>query len=303
MDERAKLTADSGLLDNLRLAASCGSRPSDLLIVALTHLDAANVDEALDGLLELRALLNEAADTPAPPRALAPPPAGPRLARMRPELDDHELRGRLLFAQLAGRKTAMQVLALELAGLELSRADARLLEDVFSILQVADPGIWPLAVTRALGAAERPLHDRVVGGLASMHSLYFGPLAARRAHELLDEVDAVMGEGTSIGDWVDGAVAAGQRIPGFGRPILSGDERIPALLKACGRAGRDEGASVTLSLALADELRLRRELAPNAALVLAAILRDLGFGPAATEAFCIHALFACVLMHATVSAA
>ena len=292
----------AALAENLRIVASCGVEPTQLLTIALAHIDAEDVDEALDALMARRELLVEVfAETSGPPQHLAPAPAGSPLAKLRPEIGDHELREHLVFGELLGHMNAMQVLVYSVAGIELSVEDAAMLDDIFVILQVADPRIWPLAVTRNLFAAGRPLHARLLGGLTSMMSPYFAIQPLSRALELLAEIEAAIADGVSFNEWVDEALRSKRRLPGFGRPILHGDERVPRIFAAIERAGRCGGPNVRRALGLGDELRRRKGLEINAIMPLAALLRDLGFSDDAAACFLVHVLMSCVMMHAVVA--
>ncbi|MEM9454967.1 MAG: citrate/2-methylcitrate synthase [Myxococcota bacterium] len=292
------------LEDALRLAAGCGAEPSLLLTVALAFLDADTVDDALEQLIARReSIARVASNTPAPPRGLASAPEGPALAGMRLEVADHEIRGRLLFAELGRQKTFMQVVALAIAGLELSDEDAGLVEQIAISVQVADPRIWPLTVVRQAAASGRPLGARVIAGIATLSNPYMAAIPVVNFFGVLGRIEAAEAEGSGLETWLDQVLATGERLPGVGRPVLEGvDERIPPMLEAARRCGRHEGPSVRLALALERELMARKGIRLNAAGVLAALMRDLGFEANAAGAFTLLCLMVPVLMHAALAA-
>src|SRR5438309_5694929 len=97
------------VLDNLRLALASGADPAMLLSVALASMAPRTMEEAFDQLDDKKAAIlalvsagpGEQARRPA---ALEPHlSVEPELGRMRPDLGDHEVRGRLLFRDLLGR--------------------------------------------------------------------------------------------------------------------------------------------------------------------------------------------------------
>src|SRR5262249_789643 len=92
----------------------------------------------------------------------------PELARVRADVSDHEVRGKLVFKDLLGKGSFFKVADFEIAGIRLREADARLLGDVGVRTQLADPGIWPRAATRRVAAGGGGLVHAVVAGVASL---------------------------------------------------------------------------------------------------------------------------------------
>lgn len=92
-----------------------------------------------------------------------------------------------------------------------------------------------------------------------------------------------------------------ERIPGVGRPVLRGDERVPPMLEAIRRNGRSDGVSVTLTLAVDQELARWKGLRLNSAGLCGAVMRDIGFSSDATAAFCLIYFLIPVLLDARVA--
>ena len=297
---RSNEQMDKGFSSAIRTAAGCGANPGQVLTVAMAFLDASTVDDALDQLIARRQMIARAvADTPVPHRAPAPPPDGPLLARIRPDIADHEVRGKLLFAELLGKKSFFQVAALAIAGLLLSDADAQLVERCAVIFQVADPGIWPLAVVRRAAASGRPFSARVLAGVATMLNPYLAAIPTARFVAVLERIEVAQARGVSLESWLDETLATGERLPGVGRPVLKGiDERIPQMLQAARRCGRHDGPSVRLTLELERRLVERKGIRLNAGGIFAALMRDLGFSADAIGAFIQLYLMVPILMHA-----
>jgi len=279
-------------LRNAELAAATGAAPSELIAAALASLPVATVRESIAALRRLQPKLERLAEHGAP--GVARRAAGlepglelePELARVRPDIHDHEIRGKLLFRDLVGRWTFFQVAAWSIAGLELSARDARLLEHLGTNTQLLDPHIWPLAVARRIASHGGPLARSVIGGVAALFTpkITVEPVAA--FIRFLDETDAAMSAGRSVDEVLDELLRSGRRLPGFGRPVLGPDERVPhawRLAKSHGRAG---GKSVKLARAVEGALKSRKGVVMNSAGVQAAIMRDLGFTADAAAAFC-----------------
>lgn len=283
---------DDKLLENVRLAAGCGAGPTMLLTVALASTGAKTVNEALDRLNRLRDDITRLdRETPRPHAALAELEPelidDPPVARMRLDVGDHELRGKLVFGEFLGRKSFMQVAALAIAGIEISESDAKLLEDIGVLAQLADPRIWPLTVAKRIAANGGSLAEAVTAGIASLCTDQMTGLPSAGFMRFLDRVECEVRHGRTVESIVLGALERGERIPGVGRPVLRGDERVPPMLEAIRRHGRGDGASVALALEIDQELARAKGLRVNSAGLCGAVMRDIGFSPDAAAAFCL----------------
>ncbi|HEY8039084.1 MAG TPA: citrate/2-methylcitrate synthase [Polyangiaceae bacterium] len=282
----------AGALENARLARATGAAPPEMLAAALASLGESTVAGAIAALQRLRPALERLAAGGAPELARRPARLErgltfePELARVRPDLRDHEIRGRLLFGQLVGRRSFFQVAAWSIAGLELSVRDARLLEDLGVNTQLLDPHIWPLAVARRIAVHGAPLARSLVGGVAALFTpgITVEPVAAFM--RFLDEMQRAVDAGRPIPEVIDARLRRGQRVPGFGRPVLGPDERVPHALRLARRQGRGSGESLVLARAVERVLVDRKGLVLNSAGVQGALMRDIGFSADAAAAFC-----------------
>ncbi|MBK7578657.1 MAG: hypothetical protein IPI67_00490 [Myxococcales bacterium] len=295
---------DEKLLENVRLAAGCGAGPTMLLTVALASSGAVSIDEALDRLNRLRghiAKLEKETQRPhavlaeLEPELLEQPP----VARMRLDIGDHELRGRLVFGELLGRKSFMQAAALAVAGVGISESDGKLLDDIGVLAQLADPRIWPLTVARRISANGGSLAEAVTAGVASLCTEQMTGMPSAGMMRFLERVEQAVARGESLESAIRGALSRGERIPGVGRPVLRGDERIAPMLETMARHGRGDGPSVTLAKSIDQVLATQKGLRVNSAGFCGALMRDLGFLPDAAAAFCLIYFLVPVLTHAT----
>jgi hypothetical protein len=287
--------------ENLRLAIACGVEPALALVVALVSSGAKTPRDLFELIAtrrtELEALMNTPTELELNP--LEPELTyEPELACMRLEEGDHEIRGRRLFGELLGRKSFFQVAALEIAGLELSDSDAELLEDAGVVTQIADPRVWPLGITRRAAAHGGSFGRALVAGVASFCTPKLAVQPVAGFITFLDSVSAATVDGKALEDFVDQALATGERIPGVGRPTLRGDERVKPQLDLMRRFGRDQGPSVVMARDIDAVVERKKGLKVNSAGYQAALLRDLGFSPNAAAAFCVLYFVVPVLAHA-----
>jgi hypothetical protein len=284
---------DDDAIATARLAATTGASALDILIAAAAALPPdTDVPSALVALGQRARELDELAHGSAAAlgRRAAPLPPElefePELARVRPDVRDHELRGRLLFRQLLGRKSFFQVAAWAIAGVELRKSDALLLEHLGVNTQLLDPHIWPLAAARRIATRGAPLARVLAGGSAAMFTRNITAEPVGAFIRLLDETQAALDGGASLQGFLDAELRRGRRLPGFGRPVLGPDERVPHGLRLMRRHRRASGASVRLTRQMERVLLKAKGLRLNSAGLQGAVMRDLGFAADAAAAFC-----------------
>ena len=295
-------------IENARLASITGAAAPELLAAALATLGSLSIPEAIRALERLAPALKRVAAKDHRADARRPAPLEPtlvfepELARIRPELRDHEIRGELLFRRILGRKSFFQTAAWFIAGLKLSRRDAELLEHLGVNTQLIDPRIWPLAVTRRIAAQGEPLARSIIGGVAALFTANITIEPVAEFMRFLDRAEAAAEEGIAASAFVAGEIQAKRRIAGFGRPVLGPDERVPHALRLAKRFGRGSGKSVRLALDVDRALRKAKGLAINSAGMQGAIMRDMGFTPSAAAAFCaIYFIVPLLAQHAFVA--
>ncbi|MFO0570961.1 MAG: hypothetical protein U0263_35330 [Polyangiaceae bacterium] len=297
------MLTDDKVLENVQLAAGCGSSPTMLLTVALASMGAHSIDEALERLGRLRDEIVRLDKETARPHAtlaeLEPELVeDPPVARMRLDVGDHELRGRLVFKELLGKKSFIQVAALAIAGVELSDSDAELLDHEGVLTQLADPRIWPLTVTKRIAGNGGSLTESVIAGLATLCTEQMTVMPVAGFMRFLDRIGAMVRGGQTVDQAVAETLGEGERVPGIGRPVLRGDERVGPKLEMARRHGRADGPSMKLAAEVDCALASRKGLRVNSAGFQGALLRDLGFAPDAAAAFCLIYFVVPLLTHA-----
>lgn len=290
------------VLENTRLAAACGADPAMALAVALASAGPLPATELFRMLDEKRGELERILTTPGSLRDLPSLEPElryePELARMHIDKGDHEVRGQMLFRDLLGKKSFFQVAALEIGGVELSERDAELLSHCGVVTQLADPRIWPLTVVRRIAARGGGLAAAFVGGMATLVNRHMTVLPVAGFMNVLDRLEARRREGHSVAQSVDDMLARREKIPGVGRPVIPIDERVGPKLELLARYGRADGPSVSIAREVDSIIGARKGLRVNSAGFQGALLRDLGFTPAAGAAFSLLYFVVPVLAHA-----
>lgn len=221
----------------------------------------------------------------------APPP----LSRMTG--DRIEVRGRDLARDLIGKVSFTEMFLLDLVGEEQPASHVRVVDAV--LVAMTEHGITPstLAARLVLDGAPESTQGAVAAGLLAAGSRFLGVI--EEAAALLQSVRAEDSVTVSARARVHELVASGNRVPGFGHNLHANeDPRVDALL----RLAREEGvadAHVDCLHALREAVTLEtgRQLIPNAAGAVAAILLDLGYGIGEIRGFALVARCAGLVAH------
>jgi citrate synthase len=163
------------------------------------------------------------------------------------------------------------------------------------LVAIAEHGLVPsnVAARMTLAAAPEALQGAVAAGLLGAGSVILG--AAGEAEGLLDRARAA-GDLRAL---VRGIREEGGRLPGFGHPLhRRGDPRVTAILDAL-RAWQALGPGAALACDLEAAVRAEwpKPLAMNVSMMIAAVLRDIGFPAGMARAVPILARTASLLAH------
>jgi citrate synthase len=236
------------------------------------------------------------------PRARQIGKAGPPLTRISEASADRvEVRGRDLSRELMGRLSFTEYFHLLLTGREPTD-DQRYFLDVL-LVAIAEHGLMPTNVAARMTLAADPasLQGAVAAGILGAGTVILG--TAESCALLLERAQERVLAGEDA-DAVAAAVAheirrAGERLPGFGhpvhRPLDPRAERILQLADERGVSGPHVRLARCLREAAADAWG--RPLTMNVSLPIAAVMLDLGFGPATVKSVPILARTASLLAH------
>jgi len=287
---------------NIELAAMCGAGPAALVTIALMTIRPRTVEEAIDFVHAHRDDITEASRVRSGPTRLAelePELRGAEeIARVVPEASDHEIRGRRVFRDLVGKRSFVQVAAFAIDGVELSRGDADLLEQLGINTQLLDPGIWPINVIRRV-AAHADFTHAVTAGVCAMLNPNMAVAPVGAFMQVLDRLEDGIRAGKSVEEMLDLWTSRGERIAGVGRPVLGPDERNAQVHALARQHGCDLGSSFRLAQRVDAHFRRKKRIAINSAGLQGAIMRDMGFTARGASAFCVLYFMVPILAHAT----
>jgi hypothetical protein len=288
---------------NVELAARCGAPAPMMAAVALASAGVATMGEAIAFMSHYgSALVQAGREKLDGVKSLAElEPAvrfTPELARVRPDLGDHEIRGKLVFHDLVGKRSFFQVAALAIAGLELSTPHAELLECLGVNTQLLDVRIWPLTVTRRIAAHAGGFARAVLGGMATMLNPNMAVQPVGGFMRFLERCDAGCRAGIDLETQLQEVLARREKVPGIGRPALGPDERNAQVLELARRFDCDGGSSWQLAWRIDEFFHRMKGHHINSAGLQGALMRDMGFSPSAATAMCVLYFVVPILAHA-----
>lgn len=173
-----------------------------------------------------------------------------------------------------------------ITGRRFTAAQLRLLEAIWVYTSYPDARIWNNRVAALAGSARSTFTLGVAAALAVSEATIYGGGILRRAIDFYLRTKAGMDAGERLEACIDAELEARRIIPGFGRPLVNGDERNPRILALAGELGLDQGPHLKLALAVEDYLYNGRwRVKMNYGGLTAALAADLGLSAAEFHAF------------------
>lgn len=186
-----------------------------------------------------------------------------------------------LLDELMGEVSYFQLLILNATGRLPDRPVADWLETSFFTVSYPDSRIWCNHIGSLAGTMHVTPIAASCAGLLAADSRLYGPLAVLNSAKFITQALSLKKTGMDVEEIVetlprrrpDGTLM----IPGFNRPILSGDERIPLLEKLTQELGFEMGAHLTLAYAIEGITSKKYNEYMNSGGYRAAFLSDQGF--------------------------
>ena len=209
--------------------------------------------------------------------------------------------GYSLLDDLVGSAGFFQVMVLNVTGRLPSKELTQWMESTFMCLSWPDPRIWCNQIG-ALGGLSKssPVSSICAGTLASDSKLY-GPGTALTAAKFILDVFENVNQGATVEEYIENKAKIRGRliVPGYARPIATGDERVTAMRRLAEELGFEEGKHTSLAFEIQSYLFEKYGEAMNLAGYIVAFMADQGF--TATEIYRIYSLCVNSGVHATYS--
>jgi len=192
--------------------------------------------------------------------------------------DDYDHFGVRVFRDLAGKTSYLGLIAFAITGRKLTREDEQVLDDVAVCSHVPEPRVWPMKLTRVVGALGRAMPAFLCGSTVLDSDLLGGRVAGAAAELLLELAAAVEGSPDRKAA-IEAFLDTRKRMIGFGVPVRAVDERVVALRKQLTARGLTSRRYWELGEAFWATANEKRGLVVNIIGAVAAVCLDLGFRP------------------------
>ncbi|MBI3890305.1 MAG: hypothetical protein HY303_02095 [Candidatus Wallbacteria bacterium] len=184
------------------------------------------------------------------------------------------------FGDLAARATYGQLLFLGVTGRMPTAAEERMLDAMTGGTSYGDPRLWFLSAARWGGEVRSPAAAALAGAVTICDSKVFGGLATYLASDYFQRsVQRIRDEGIGVEALVAERLDKKETIPGYGRPLVRRDERVPVLLKIHSELGFPIGPHLRLALDIQEVILRRKDIVLNTGGVESAIMSDMGLTP------------------------
>lgn len=187
-------------------------------------------------------------------------------------------RGKDLFTEFSDYSWHKYLLYM-ITGREFADNEVELL-DKFWMLTISypDPRIWNNRIAGLAGTVRSTAALGVGAAYAVSEAKIYGGQANLAAIDFILEANQRVKSGESLSDIVKQELKARRMVAGYGRPIISVDERILPIQKLMEQTGYDKGEHVKLSYEVEDMLMNGRwRMQMNITGLFAAVGADMGF--------------------------
>lgn len=189
------------------------------------------------------------------------------------------LRGKDLLSELCDNRW-MELMVFAITGKESPRL-ARLLEGMWVIsTSFPDPRLWNNRVA-ALGGTTRTTGALALTAASAISEANaYGLRVTTRAIDMLIRLKKELDTGAKLEDLITREFKQYRVVSGYGRPLVSKDERVEPLMKFAKSIGLGDGPYVKLAFEIADHLsNSRYRFQINVSAVIAALMADEGISP------------------------
>jgi citrate synthase len=188
--------------------------------------------------------------------------------------------GYSLMDDLVGKQSYFQILLMNILGELPERRLADWLEATYSCLSFPDARIWCNQIGALAGTSRALPLDGILPGILASDSTMYGPGTVPDTYKFLTAAKQESQAGLSIEQIVvkrsrrKGSIPV---IPGFGRPLATGDERVNRMEVVAKELGYEVGETLQLAYEIEQYLLRYHDESMNLATYTVAFLMDQGF--------------------------
>ncbi len=194
--------------------------------------------------------------------------------------------GMNMMTELVGHHTWFETMLLNITGRLPEKRLAQWIEGFFVTISWPDPRIWCNHVGALAGSYRTdPVSAVTAGSLASASRLY-GANVVKPCADFIIHATQLLNSGHSVDAVIDQQLTKNAKtargkpaIPGYSRPVATGDERIPALRELARKLGLEEREHERNAFQIEARLLSQYQEAMNVGGYAAAFMTDYGYSP------------------------
>lgn len=161
-------------------------------------------------------------------------------------------------------------------GRRFTPAQVRLMHAMWVYTSYPDARIWNNRVAALAGSARSTGALGMAAAMAVTEAGIYGGGIVMQGTDFFLRAQQARAAGAGVAELVQAERAAGRRLAGYGRPMVSGDERIPPLLALARELGLDGGPHLRLAFEIEAYLQQGPGLRLNYGGLVCAVGADLG---------------------------
>lgn len=187
--------------------------------------------------------------------------------------------GYSLIDELVGKVSYFQILVLNITGKLPDKTLASWLEAAYSCMSFPDSRIWCNQIGTLAGDTMASPFAGITAGVLAADSKMYGPGTVKDVFAFLELAHNEYNKGASVEEIVltrSRRKGSKPSIPGYGRPIATGDERVMVMEKVTANLGFEKGETLSLAYKIEDYMLENYDESMNLATFTVSFLRDNG---------------------------
>ena len=173
----------------------------------------------------------------------------------------------------------MEFYVFGITGKRFSKPIIELLNYFWVCTSYPDPRIWNNRIVSLASASRATGTQALSAGLMTSEADIYGHRLSVKAVDFYQRLIVAVEQGEDVETFVKNEMTAKRVIPGYGRPMATGDERVPAALRKIKSLGLDNGRCYELCLDVEKVVKKKWRMSMNIVSLGAAKIADFGFTP------------------------
>ncbi len=187
------------------------------------------------------------------------------------------IRGYSLLGELAGKVSWFEILILNITGKMPEQRLAKWTEAIYSCMSFPDPRIWCNQIGSLAGTMKSSPVSGITAGIHASDSHMYGPGTVPASYDFLSGAMQQHQDGIDVKKIVEGQCrrpGTQPVIPGYGRPLAIGDERVLVMNDVTEKLGFEWGAYMRLAREIDQHMLKEYRESMNLLTFIVAFLRD-----------------------------